>query len=144
MPIVTRSVLVAHSAGAMFKLVDRVEDYPQFLPWCGGSEVLTRNDRITLARVDIDFRGLKQSFTTENTKVANESMQLKLVDGPFSALNGSWRFSPLTEAACKVVLELDYGFHNAAWEQVVGPVFQVITETLVDRFVTRADALSLK
>ena len=76
MPSVRRSVLVAHSAGAMFDLVDRVEDYPQFLPWCGGSEVLARDERITRARVDIDFRGLRQSFTTENLKATGESTLL--------------------------------------------------------------------
>lgn len=143
MPGVHRSVLVAHSADAMFALVDRVEDYPLFLPWCGGSAVLLRDARITRARVDIDFRGLKQSFTTENHKVAGESMQLRLVEGPFSALSGRWTFQALSPGASKVVLELDYAFGNVALEKLVGPVFSVITETLVDRFVARADALGV-
>jgi len=143
MPSVRRSVLVAHSAGSMFDLVDRVEDYPQFLPWCGGSAVLARDARITRARVDIDFRGLKQSFTTENLKVAGESMQLRLIDGPFSDLHGSWTFQALSPAASKVILELEYAFGNIALEKVVGPVFSVITETMVDRFVARADALGV-
>jgi len=143
MPSIRRSVLVAHSADAMFDLVDRVEDYPQFLPWCGGSEVLARDAHITRARVDIDFRGLKQSFTTENLKVTGESMQLRLVEGPFSALQGSWTFQKLSPAASKVILELEYTFGNIALERVVGPVFAVITETMVDRFVARADALGL-
>lgn len=144
MPGVSRSVLVAHSALAMFELVDRVEDYPQFLPWCGGSEVLARDLRLTRARVDIDFRGLKQSFTTENLKVAGESMQLRLIDGPFSALQGSWTFKALSPEASKVVLDLEYAFGNVALERMIGPVFSVITETMVDRFVARADALKLK
>lgn len=143
MPSVRRSVLVAHSAASMFDLVDRVEDYPQFLPWCGGSAVLARDVRITRARVDIDFRGLKQSFTTENLKVAGESMQLRLVEGPFSDLHGSWTFQALSPAASKVILELEYAFGNIALEKVVGPVFSVITETMVDRFVARADALGV-
>lgn len=143
MPAVRRSVLVAHSAGAMFDLVDRVEDYPAFLPWCGGSAVLMRDARVTRARLDIDFRGLKQSFTTENLKVAGESMQLRLVEGPFNALDGLWTFQALSPEASKVVLELEYTFGNVALEKVVGPVFSVIAESMVDRFVTRADALGV-
>ncbi len=143
MPSVCRSVLVAHSASAMFDLVDRVEDYPVFLPWCGGSAVLMRDPRVTRARLDIDFRGLKQSFTTENLKVTGESMQLRLVEGPFNALDGLWTFQPLSPEASKVVLELEYTFGNIALEKVVGPVFSVIAESMVDRFVARADALKM-
>lgn len=140
MASVSRSVLVAHAAPRMFELVDRVEDYPLFLPWCGGSEVLKRDDTITRARVDIDFKGLRQSFTTENSKEAPTLMLLRLVEGPFSSLEGRWEFRPLAPQACKVVLTLDYEFRNLALQQVVGPVFKSIAETLVDRFVARADS----
>jgi ribosome-associated toxin RatA of RatAB toxin-antitoxin module len=126
----------------MFNLVDRVEDYPEFLPWCGGTEVLERTERITLARVDIDFKGLRQSFTTENSKDAPRAMMLRLVEGPFSALDGQWTFTPLSADASKVVLSLEYQFRNLALQQLIGPVFQVIAETLIERFVQRADALA--
>lgn len=142
MPSVSRSVLVPHRAESMFGLVDRVEDYPEFLPWCGGAQVLVRDARITRARVDIDFKGLRQSFTTENTKDAPHLMTLKLVEGPFSSLDGQWTFTPLSAHASKVVLAMEYQFRNAALQQLVGPVFKVIAETLVDRFVQRADLLA--
>ena len=144
MPAVSRSVLVAHGAPRMFELVDRVEDYPLFLPWCGGSEVLMRSADITRARVDIDFKGLKQSFTTENSKQAPTLLLLRLVEGPFSSLEGRWEFQPLTPEACKVILTLDYQFRNLALQQLVGLVFKTITETLVDRFVARADSGAAK
>ncbi|MDX2219970.1 MAG: type II toxin-antitoxin system RatA family toxin [Burkholderiales bacterium] len=144
MPSVSRSVLVPHRAESMFSLVDRVEDYPQFLPWCGGAEVLVRDARITRARVDIDFKGLRQSFTTENTKDAPHAMTLRLVEGPFSVLDGEWLFTPLSAEASKVVLALDYQFGNAALQKLVGPVFQIIAETLIDRFVQRADAVAAR
>jgi ribosome-associated toxin RatA of RatAB toxin-antitoxin module len=111
-----------------------------FLPWCGGSEVLLRNEDITRARVDIDFKGLRQSFTTENSKQAPTLMLLRLVEGPFSNLEGKWEFQPLSPEACKIILTLDYQFRSAALQQLVGPVFKGITETLVDRFVARADS----
>ena len=82
-----------------------------------------------------------QSFTTENTRVGCEQMQMKLRDGPFSQLDGVWRFQALGEAACKVSLALDYGFANALLEKAVGPVFGMIASTMIERFVARADAM---
>ena len=88
-------MLVAHSASEMFDLVDRVELYPQFLPWCAGAKVLeTRPDGKT-ARIDIDYRGLRVHFTTDNVHRANESIAIALRDGPFRQLQGEWRFAAL-------------------------------------------------
>jgi ribosome-associated toxin RatA of RatAB toxin-antitoxin module len=142
MPSVVKSVLVSHSAEAMFDLVDAVESYPQFLPWCGGSHVLSRDDSHTHAQIDIRYRGVAQSFATRNTKRRPHDMALALVDGPFEALNGTWRFTPLSAAACKVEFSLDYRFGNVVVESIIGPVMAMIAETFVDRFVARADALA--
>jgi ribosome-associated toxin RatA of RatAB toxin-antitoxin module len=142
MPRVEKSVLVAHSAATMFRLVDDVESYPIFLPWCGGSRVIERTDTLTVAAIDIRYAGVAQSFTTENTKQANEWMQLKLREGPFRSLTGSWHFVALAPEATKVSLLLDYQFANALLEAAVGPVFGKIADTMIDRFVARADALA--
>lgn len=142
MPSVRKSVLVMHSDAAMFELVDRVEDYPQFLPWCGGSAVLSRTAAETVARVDIRYAGVSQSFTTRNAKSYPKRMTLELVDGPFRELGGEWRFLALSPEACKVEFQLEYAFGNAVVEAVIGPVMSMIAETFVDRFVSRADALA--
>lgn len=138
---VLKSVLVTHSAEQMFDLVDAVETYPQFLPWCGGSTVISRDETHTEARIDIRYKGVAQSFSTRNAKERPTLMTLTLVDGPFESLTGSWRFTPLTEAACKVEFQLDYRFGNSMVEAVIGPVMSMIAETFVERFVARADAL---
>jgi ribosome-associated toxin RatA of RatAB toxin-antitoxin module len=140
MQSVRRSVLVAHSTKEMFDLVDGIELYPQFLPWCGGARVLeTRADGKT-ARIDIDFRGVRAHFTTDNVIRANESIVIALRDGPFRQLHGEWRFAALAPDSCKVSLALVYEF-MAPLELVVGPVFGRIATTLMDSFVRRADAL---
>jgi ribosome-associated toxin RatA of RatAB toxin-antitoxin module len=138
---VLKSVLVTHSAQQMFDLVDAVETYPQFLPWCGGSTVISRDETHTEARIDIRYKGVAQSFSTRNAKERPTLMTLTLVDGPFESLTGAWRFTPLTEAACKVEFQLDYRFGNSVVEAVIGPVMSMIAETFVERFVARADAL---
>ena len=133
-------MLVAHSATEMFDLVDRIELYPQFLPWCGGAEVLaTRPDGKT-ARIDIDYHGVRVHFTTDNVHRANESIAIALRDGPFRQLHGEWRFAALAPDSCKVSLELAYEFMRPL-DLVVGPVFGRIANTLIDSFVRRAAAL---
>jgi ribosome-associated toxin RatA of RatAB toxin-antitoxin module len=139
MPHVEKSALVTHADAEMFALVDAVERYPEFLPWCGGAALIERSDTLTVATIHIDYRGIRQSFTTENAKQTSSEMRIKLRDGPFSRLDGVWRFQALSPGACKVSLMLDYGFANALLEKAVGPVFGVIANTMIERFVERAD-----
>ena len=141
MPVVEKSVLVAHSAQQMFELVDAVEAYPQFLPWCSGTDVLYRDDERTRATVHINYHGAKQSFTTENAKEAPRRMSVRLVRGPFRVLEGEWRFNPLAERACKVEFRLHYEFSSRLLETLVGRVFSHIANTMVEACVKRADAV---
>jgi Oligoketide cyclase/lipid transport protein len=140
---VRKSVLVAHTPGRMFELVDRVEDYPLFLPWCGGTTLKQRDAQVTVATIQIAYMGIRQSFTTENSKVEPDSMHIRLLDGPFSKLEGDWHFLALGNDACKIEFRLDYTFSSRLLETVLAPVFSHITNTFVDAFVQRADALAM-
>ena len=141
MPTVRKSVIVPHSCAAMFDLVDAVESYSEFLPWCSASEVLERTAEVTVARIDIGYHGLSSSFTTRNFKDRPGKMTLELVDGPFEHFDGLWRFKSLGgEEGCRAELALDYAFSNAALEALLGPVFSHVAETLVEGFVERAEA----
>lgn len=136
---VEKSVLVAHSAERMFNLVDRVELYPEFLPWCGGAKVVTLEGETVRATVQIDYHHLKQHFTTQNVRTPPHEIQMTLQDGPFRQLDGSWRFIPLTDAACKIEFRLHYEFSSKMLEKLVGPVFHFISNSFVDAFIHRAD-----
>jgi ribosome-associated toxin RatA of RatAB toxin-antitoxin module len=140
MAIVEKTVLVEHSAERMFALVERVEDYPQFLPWCGGTEVKSRSADLLLATIHIDYHGITQSFTTENTADPPRLIRIRLVNGPFRELDGTWKFTPLGEHGCKIEFHLRYEFSNRILEKFVGPVFHHIANTFVDAFVRRAEA----
>jgi ribosome-associated toxin RatA of RatAB toxin-antitoxin module len=139
MALVEKSVLVGYSTQQMFDLVDRIENYPQFLPWCGGTNVMKREASVVVATIQIDYLQLKQSFTTENTQQAPHFIQMRLHEGPFRQLDGLWRFTELTPEACKVDLRLHYEFSSKLIESLVNPVFSLIAGTLVDAFVTRAE-----
>jgi len=136
---VEKNVLVPHSAEQMFTLVDRVEDYQTFLPWCGGINLIERSEQTTTATIYIDYHGLKQSFTTQNQKQFPNKMEMQLKDGPFKHFNGQWRFIALNENACKIEFILEYEFSNALLGKIISPVFSHIANTFVDSFVTRAE-----
>jgi ribosome-associated toxin RatA of RatAB toxin-antitoxin module len=138
---VNKLVLVEFTPGQMFSLVDGVEDYPQFLPWCGGTELLSRTDTLTSATIHINYHGIKAHFSTENTKVAQKEMHIRLTEGPFRHLDGTWRFTPLGQTACKVEFALHYEFSSRLLEKVLGPVFSHIANTFVDSFLKRAQQL---
>ena len=142
MRTVLKSVLVPHSAQTMFDLVERCEQYPQFLPWCASAEVFERTPRITRARLGIDYHGLTSSISTLNTKQEPERIELEFVEGPFDRFKGHWRFVQLGDAGCRVEFSVDYAFSSGSMDKLLAPVFGHIIETLVERFVTRADALA--
>lgn len=139
MSVVEKSVLVGHSAAQMFALVDEVERYPEFLPWCDRAQVHYRDAHRTRATIHINYHGVKHNFTTENAKDPPQSMTVKLVEGPFRVLDGEWRFLALATHACKIEFRLHYEFSGWLLEKLVGPVFSYIANTMVDAFVRRAE-----
>lgn len=141
MPTVSKTALVSHSAADMFRLVDDVEAYPQFLPWCGGARVISRNEDEVHAGVDIAYGAVRKSFTTRNRLQKNKMIEVRLVEGPFKHLEGYWRFDSLGESACKISLDMQYEFSSKLIGLAVGPVFSQIANTLVDSFCQRANAL---
>lgn len=141
MAVVTRSVLLPHTARQMFDLVADVTSYPSFLPWCGEAQVRESGPEGMIATLTIAFKGLRQSFTTRNDHIEGQRIGMRLVDGPFAMLTGEWTFTPLSESACRVDFQLDYRFSNNLLEKVVGSVFDPIAKSFVDAFVRRADEL---
>jgi ribosome-associated toxin RatA of RatAB toxin-antitoxin module len=141
MALVEKTVLIEHSAAQMYALVEDVAAYPEFLPWCGRAEILKRDGEITRAAITIDFRGIKQRFSTENRAQPPQLIEMNLVDGPFRQLDGSWRFKALGDDACKIEFRLHYEFSSRLLEKIVGPVFHFIASTFVDAFVKRAQQI---
>ncbi len=139
---IEKSVLVGYSATQMFHLVDTVENYPDFLPWCAGASMTLQEDEETAhATINIDYHHLKHSFTTRNTRKPPELIKMELLEGPFERLDGHWRFVSLAENACKIEFQLHYTFSNKLLEKLVGPVFYVIANSFVEAFVERAEVI---
>ena len=142
MKTVHKSVLIWYSAEEMFSLVVDVARYPEFLPWCDDAEVLAQDEHGMKAEIGIAFSGIHQRFRTHNHHVPGREVHLKLIDGPFSNLDGIWKFAPVGEPgerACRVELHMSYGFSNFALQALVGPVFDTVASSLVEAFVKRAE-----
>jgi ribosome-associated toxin RatA of RatAB toxin-antitoxin module len=135
---VQRSVLVSYTPEEMYALVADVEAYPDFLPWCGGATVEGRDEARAHATIMIDYHGIKQKFSTENSNERPSRIEMRLVEGPFRHLEGTWHFQALGPGACKVRLQLNYEFASRLLEKLVGPVFDHIAATFCEAFVERA------
>ncbi|MCP4129306.1 MAG: type II toxin-antitoxin system RatA family toxin [Gammaproteobacteria bacterium] len=139
MAVVKKSALVMYSARQMFNLVNDVESYPEFLPWCSSTTLLSRSEDKVCAELEVSRLGVSQKFSTCNRMVSGESMNIELVEGPFKHLKGDWVFKALREDACKVELELDFDFSGKLINAAFGTVFHQVANTLVDAFCKRAE-----
>ena len=135
---VSRSALVPYSVAKMYALVADVESYPSFLPWCNDAVVNLRDGDTVEGTLELHRGGLSKHFRTRNVLTENESISMDLVNGPFKALTGGWRFQALGDDGCKVMLDLEFEFENRMTEMVLGRFFEDACNSLVDAFVQRA------
>lgn len=138
MPVVSRNALVMYSVEQMYQLVNDVLAYPQFLPDCSDSKILEQETNKMKAALLVSKGGLTKWFTTENTLIENKQVLLNLIDGPFKRLQGSWSFTPLSDEACKISLELDYEFSSKVFDLAFGRIFNGLTNNMVQAFSQRA------
>lgn len=141
MPVVSKSALVQHSAQEMYQLVCDFESYPEFLPWCSDTRLISRTDEEICGELEVSRIGIRQRFSTCNSLVENERMDIVLRDGPFRKLHGGWRFTSLREDACKVELVLEFEFSGKLIDAAFGRLFNHIANTMVESFCKRADEI---
>ena len=141
MTTINKSALVACSAEKFFLLVDDIEAYPEFLPWCNTAEILSRAEDEVKARLELAKGAVHKSFTTMNRMQKNKMIEMRLIDGPFHHFEGFWRFESLEENACKVSLDMNFEFSSKLAGLMMGPLFNQIANTLVDSFCQRAREL---
>lgn len=136
---IRRSALVKYSPTQMFDLVNEVEAYPKRFSWCAGAEVLERGENVLVARLDLKFAGLQQSFTTRNTIDPPRSLRMDLVSGPFRALEGVWDFVALGDAGCKIAFALDFDYAGRLGGGALKLGFQGLAGRMVDDFCREAE-----
>ncbi len=138
MPTVKRARTVPFSCAQMYRLVNEVEEYAAFLPYCVESKVHHRNDDEVQGTLVIGAGGMTKSFTTRNLLQANKMIEIRLIDGPFSHLEGFWRFDEADDG-CTISFDLEFEFAGKFFSMVLGPVFDQVTDKMVDAFCDRAE-----
>lgn len=142
MTTISRNSLVLYSPEQMFDLVNDVEAYPSFLPWCRDSKIMHKTDNVISASLDLAKGGIHHVFSTENTLIHGESIDIKLIDGPFQHLEGHWQFGMIGDnQGCRIQLDMDFEFSNRLISMALGPVFTQISGSLVDAFCKRAQII---
>jgi ribosome-associated toxin RatA of RatAB toxin-antitoxin module len=135
---IARSAIVEHSAAQMYALVEDLEAYPGFLPWCTAAVVHERRPGATRATLTLRVGGLRHSFTTQNENRPDEAIDMRLLEGPFRRFEGQWRFVSLSPQACRIEFSLRYEFSSRALGKLLSPLFDGIADSMVDAFVCRA------
>lgn len=138
MPQVNRSVLVAYSAEQMYELVNDAEFYPEFLPGCVDSKIISRTETTQVASIEVAKIGIRKTFTTSNRMTPNRRVELDLVEGPFKSLKGEWNFIPLGDNACKIEFQLDFEFNNPIIDFAFAKIFNEFMGSMVQAFTRRA------
>lgn len=138
MTTIKRSALVPYTQRQMFELVNDIEDYPRFLPWCHASTILKKETDDIEASLDIKWSGIHKSITTRNHLRPYHRIEITLVHGPFKHLQGVWHFIPLGEKGCKVSVDLEFEFTGHLIDKMFQPIFSHIANSLVDAFCKRA------
>ncbi len=138
---VQRSALLPYSAAQMYQLVNDIDSYPEFVPWCVNTEIHKEEELEKHATMYFARKAIKTSVTTKNALVKDKSISMNLVSGPFKQLAGDWNFKSIDENACKVELDLKFDFSNKLYEITLGPVFNQVANKLVSAFSARAKQL---
>lgn len=141
MTSIRKSALVPYTPEEMFTLVDDIESYPRFLPWCRNACVISRTEDEVRATIELSKGGVEKAFTTCNRNQHNKMIEMRLVEGPFKHLEGFWQFDPLGADGCKISFDLEFEFSSRMLGMVIGPVFSQIANSLVDAFHKRAVAV---
>ncbi len=135
-----RSALLPYAAADVYHIINDVARYPEFLPWCKSAVVLADEPTAMVARLTVEAKGFRESFTTTNALEPGRAIRLDLVDGPFSHFNGEWRLSRLGGGGCRVELDLNFAFKGVRrlLSQVVAKSIGAAANAVMDAFCRRA------
>ncbi len=141
MECISKSAVVPFTAEQMYALVNDIESYSQFLPWCSGGEVHEQDPHFMKASVSLAVGRVKQTFTTENSLQPGKRIDVQLVSGPFKQLQGYWSFESAGEGMCRIIFKMNFEYKNIIIKLALNKLFQRIGNTLVASFVERANSL---
>jgi len=141
MPSINQSALVEYSDQQMFDLVNDIEAYPEFMQGCTSAKVLSQSDTELVGILRLSMGGIRQQFTTRNQLFRPERIEMSLVEGSFRNFSSRWTFQALTEAACKVSLEMEFEFQLGFMDFAARSLISTVANSQVSAIVKRAQEI---
>ena len=138
---IIKTTVVPYTPEEMYVLVNDIESYPTFLPWCTAAKILSKQEERLTAKLSLALGKIKQSFTTENTMQDGSQIEMRLIEGPFKHLNGYWKFNLEDEQSCQIQLHMNFEFKNKIFKHTLGKAFYKVMDSLVESFVQRAQQI---
>jgi ribosome-associated toxin RatA of RatAB toxin-antitoxin module len=135
MTTISHKKIVPYTREQMYALVNAVDDYAKFLPWCSSSKIITQTAEGMTAEMTVKNT---VTFTTQNTLTPYSKIELKLVSGPFKQLHGAWQFVEAAEGHCEIQVHLEFTFKNTLLKIALGSIFEEIGHKLITAFIARA------
>ncbi len=138
---IIKTTVVPYTPEEMYVLVNDIESYPTFLPWCTAAKILSQQEERLTATLSLALGKIKQSFTTENIMQDGAQIEMRLIEGPFKHLNGYWKFNLEDEESCQIQLHMHFEFKNKIIKHTLGKAFYKVMDSLVESFVQRAQQI---
>ena len=138
---ISKTTVVPYTPEEMYVLVNDIESYPAFLPWCTAAKISNQQKESLTASLSLAVGKIKQSFTTENTMQDGSRINMHLIEGPFKHLSGYWKFNPEDEQSCHIQLHMNFEFKNKIIKHTLGKVFYKVMDSMVESFVQRAQQI---
>ncbi|MFV2091539.1 MAG: type II toxin-antitoxin system RatA family toxin [Hyphomicrobiales bacterium] len=146
MPSKALSRTVPHSAGHMFDMVADIESYPDYLPGCRATRILSRDHtdgvEMLVSEMTLGHR-LIGGPVRSRVRLDRQTHRIDVsyISGPLSELTCNWVFTDLAPGKSRVDFHISFGAKSRLLSLLVAAVFDITVDRLVVAFEKRADWL---
>ena len=125
----------------IFDLVNDVEAYPDFLPWCSSAKIIEKSADYVLAKLTLKRVGVSYDLVTRNRLSPFDFIDIEFVEGPLQSLSGRWAFIELGDLGCKVEMSLSFELKKQLIDKAMGSILENAAENMVRLFSSRAESV---
>jgi len=136
----TRTFHVTKNINEVFDVLNNVDDYESFIPFCSQSEIIDEQDNAITASLKLSFLGSSSEFITQNEFKRNEFIDMNLVKGPFNSFNATWLFKPINEDETQMTFKMTYSINNPITDLIISKNIDTVSERIIEAFKQKIEA----
>jgi coenzyme Q-binding protein COQ10 len=136
--------LMKCDADLISEIVMDIEKYSEFLPWCSSAVILSKEDNLIVAKLEISFKGFSESYISRVVKEQRENgylIKTEAISGPFRYLKNNWHIKQLQNGS-EINFSIDFEFKSTILDMLIGLIFSEATKKMIAAFEDRANRLS--